>query len=209
MTRLRGNPLFQALLLGLFATLAAAILALGNAGTADAIRQRLAEDLQASLRQVVPAGLHDNDLLADVVALPGGDGKPLTVYRARREGVVTAVAFQVVGQGYGGPITSIIGVASDGELLGVRVLQHLETPGLGDKIEEKKDDWILGFAGLSLGDPPKDKWKVKKDGGRFDQFSGATITPRAVVVAVRQGLEFFAANRARLLDPGAPAEKEK
>ncbi|HOV05508.1 MAG TPA: RnfABCDGE type electron transport complex subunit G, partial [Kaistiaceae bacterium] len=98
----------------------------------------------------------------------------------------------------GGAIRILMGVASDGGLLGVRVLQHAETPGLGDKIEAAKDDWILGFFGLSFGNPPKEKWAVRKDGGQFDQFSGATITPRAVVGAVRTGLEFFEANRERL-----------
>ena len=94
----------------------------------------------------------------------------------------------------------MLGVDAQGRALGVRVLSHKETPGLGDKIEVKKGDWILQFTGLSLGDPPVEKWKVKKDGGRFDQFTGATITPRGTVAAIRNGLDFFAANKAQLLE---------
>ena len=97
-----------------------------------------------------------------------------------------------------GDIDVILGLAADGKVLGARVLAHKETPGLGDKIEVAKGDWILAFDGLSLGNPPPERWAVKKDGGDFDQFSGATITPRAVVRALKGGLEFFAANRAIL-----------
>jgi electron transport complex protein RnfG len=94
----------------------------------------------------------------------------------------------------------MMGIAADGKLLGVRVLAHKETPGLGDKIEVKKGDWILRFDGLSLGNPPAERWKVKKDGGQFDQFAGATITPRGVLVAIRSGLDFFAANKDQLTE---------
>jgi electron transport complex protein RnfG len=85
-------------------------------------------------------------------------------------------------------------------VLGVRVIAHKETPGLGDKIEPAKDKWIFAFDGKFLGDPPADRFAVKKDGGVFDQFAGATITPRAVVKAVKGGLQFFEANKAQLLD---------
>jgi len=105
------------------------------------------------------------------------------------------VAFETVGQGYGGAIRVLLGVDKDGRILGARVLAHTETPGLGDKIEVDRDDWILDFDGKSLGEPPPERWAVKKDGGDFDQFSGATITPRAVVKSVKQGLELFAAHR--------------
>jgi electron transport complex protein RnfG len=92
-----------------------------------------------------------------------------------------------------------MGVAPDGKLLGVRVVSHAETPGLGDKLELAKSDWILSFTGRSLDDPPPKGWAVKKDGGEFDQWTGATITPSAVVKAVKRGLEFFAAHRGELL----------
>ena len=108
-------------------------------------------------------------------------GKDITVYRARKDGKVTGVAYEIYGTGYAGEIKLMLGVDAEGNMLGVRVLAHKETPGLGDKIEVKKGDWILRFTGMSLGNPPAEKWEVKKDGGQFDQFAGATITPRAVV----------------------------
>jgi len=188
---------YQAGLLGGFAMVAAAMLVMGDIATRDAIEQRQAEDLLASLAQVIPPGLHDNDLLADTLTLNAPDGA-VTVYRALRGLDVTAVAFETVGQGYGGTIRVLLGMDKDGRILGARVLSHSETPGLGDKIEVARDDWILDFDGKSLGDPPPEHWAVKKDGGDFDQFSGATITPRAVVKSVKEGLELFAANRAAL-----------
>jgi electron transport complex protein RnfG len=185
---------YQAALLGGFAMVAAALLVMGDIATRDAIEQRRAEDLLASLSQVIPADLHDNDLLADSITLDTADGG-LTVYRALRGLDVAGVAFETVGRGYAGPIRVLLGVDADGRVLGARVLSHAETPGLGDKIEVARDDWILSFDGKSLGEPPRERWAVRKDGGDFDQFSGATITPRAVVSAVKSGLELFAARR--------------
>ena len=97
--------------------------------------------------------------------------------------------------GYGGDIHVLVAVKSDGSLAGVRVLAHKETPGLGDLIDEDKSKWIFSFNGLSLGNPPEKQWKVKRDGGSFDQFTGATITPRAVVKAVKKVLVYFKANQ--------------
>jgi electron transport complex protein RnfG len=200
---------YQAILLGGFATLAAALLAVGNLSTRDAIAQRQADDVRASLSQVVPARLHDNNLLKDQLIIHH-DSQSYLVYRATQQGKVTAVAYPITGTGYSGTISLIMGVNAKGEILGVRVLAHSETPGLGDKIEEKKDDWIFSFNGLSFDNTPESQWAVKKDGGRFDQFSGATITPRGVVKAVKEGLEFFNAHRAELLaaeDNATPASK--
>ena len=207
-SRMRKSTWFQAVLLGSFALVAAGLLAGADTATRDAIKERKAEDLQASLRQVIPPRLHDNDLLADPLTVTR-NGAPLTVYQARRDGRVTAVAFRVTGQGYAGAIEVLMGVARSGEMLGARVLSHTETPGLGDKIEAEKDDWIESFKGRSLGNPPRDEWAVKKDGGVFDQFSGATITPRAVVQAVRGGLVFFENNRDSLLTPPRPMAGSK
>lgn len=197
--QLRERAGYQGLLLGAFATLAAALLAAGNAVTEAPIEQRRQEDLLASLSQVIPAERYDQDLLGNTLEMIDADDQPVTVYRAVKQGQVSAVAFERVGPGYAGDILVLIGVARDGRLLGVRVLSHAETPGLGDKIEPERSDWILGFDGLSLDDPPRDRWAVKKDGGHFDQFSGATITPRGVVAAVKQGLLFFADNRGHLI----------
>lgn len=194
---LRAHLSYQTLLLGSVVLLTSGALALASRSTEADIEAAAARDLQASLAQVLP-GKYDNDLLTDTVVLAAPDGE-VTVYRARRAGQVEAVVFQTVARGYAGPIVCIMGVARDGQLLGVRVLKHTETPGLGDKIEPAKDPWIYAFEGKSLGDPAADKWAVKKDGGVFDQFAGATITPRAVVRAVKDGLELFARERASML----------
>ena len=190
---------YQAGLLGGFAMISAALLVMGDLATRDAIAERRAEDLRASLSQVIPSRIHDNDLLANPIQLADAGGEPVTVYRALEGLAVSGVAFGVTGTGYAGDIDLILGLDPQGRVLGVRVLAHAETPGLGDKIEVERDDWILAFAGRSLGDPPAQRWAVRKDGGDFDQFTGATITPRGVVNAIRDGLELFAANRDALL----------
>jgi electron transport complex protein RnfG len=192
---------YQAMLLGGFSTLATALIVAGNLATRDAIQERQKEDLLASLSQVLPPEHYDNDLLDSTLQMTNARGKPLTVYRGTEGMQVKALAWEVSGQGYAGEIRLILGMDAKGEILGVRVLSHAETPGLGDKIEVQRDDWILEFNGLSLQNPPAEEWKVDKDGGRFDSFSGATITPRAVVHAIKSGLDFFQENRTELLNP--------
>jgi electron transport complex protein RnfG len=204
---LRDKLAYQAVLLGGVALAASAALALANMHTRDPIARAQARDLELSLVQVLPAGSYDNDLLQDTVAVAGDEGA-VTVYRARKAGTLNAVIYRMRGQGYAGPIELVMGVDRDGRVLGVRVTRHSETPGLGDKIDAAKTDWVLGFDGKSLGHPDTAHWAVKKDGGDFDQFAGATITPRAVVKTVRRGLEFFAAHRAAMLD-GSPAVAAK
>lgn len=194
-TQDRDSVGYQALLLGGFALTAAALLVLGNLVTRGPIAKRQAEDIKASLAQVIPADLHDNDLLANSLSLPTVGGETIVVYRALQGLAVEAVAFEVTAAGYAGPIRILMGIDAGGRVIGARVLAHSETPGLGDKIELGRDDWILGFNGLSLVEPTPEHWAVKKDGGRFDQFSGATITPRAVVAAIKGGLETFATHR--------------
>ncbi|MGB5830666.1 MAG: electron transport complex subunit RsxG [Thiohalocapsa sp.] len=189
---------YQAGLLGGFALVAAAMLVMGDIATRETIAERKAEDLLASLAQVIPAAMHDNDLLANALRLNVPDdeaSEPLIVYRALQGLDAKAVAFEAVGQGYAGPIRVLLGIGADGRVLGVRVLAHTETPGLGDKIEAARGDWIRSFDGRSLTDPDAAGWAVKKDGGIYDQFSGATITPRAVVKAVKSGLEMFETHR--------------
>jgi electron transport complex protein RnfG len=190
---------YQAALLGGFATLSAAFLAIGDNSTRDAIAQRLDEDVQASLGQVIPDDMHDNNLLENTLTLDD-KGRSIYIYRAIKGDKTAAVAFNVIGKGYAGDIALIMGVNANGELLGVRVLSHMETPGLGDKIEEKKSEWVFSFNGLSLENVPESYWAVKKDGGRFDSFSGATITPRAVVKAVKEGLMLFKAHQQEILE---------
>lgn len=197
--RFRSNPAYLALLLGSFALFTAVLLSSGHMATQDVIVLRQKEDLQSSLELVIPSKLHDNDLVKDAYPIKDANGVETLIYPAYLQGKLQAVAYQTTGLGYGGAILVLLGVDREGALLGVRVLQHAETPGLGDKIEANRSDWIYKFTGLSLQNPLPDLWKVKKDGGYFDQLSGATITPRAVVKSVKLGLEFFTTNRKRLL----------
>jgi electron transport complex protein RnfG len=111
---------------------------------------------------------------------------------------VALVIAAVAPDGYSGSIRLLVGINRDGSLAGVRTLAHRETPGLGDRIEAQRDDWILGFAGKSLDRPALQAWRVKRDGGVFDQFTGATITPRAVVRAVKNSLIYYRDNREAL-----------
>jgi electron transport complex protein RnfG len=193
---------YQPISLGIVALLTSAALVFGNQLTRDDIHKAEERDLQASLAQVLPAGSYDNDLLKDTIRIAGPDGTPLTIYRARKGGTVNGAVFQVGSRGYAGEVVVLIGLDTQGRMLGARVIKHQETPGLGDKIDIAKSKWIRAFEGKSLGDPEAAKWAVKKDGGIFDQFAGATITPRAVVKAVKGGLDFYAAHRDEILKGG-------
>ncbi|MFA6972708.1 MAG: electron transport complex subunit RsxG [Gallionella sp.] len=203
--KLRSELYYQAALLGGVALVTTAALALADKATAGDIAAAGERDMQQSLTQVLP-GEYDNNLLKDTVLLNGPNGE-VTVYRARRAGRVEAVVFKVSGTGYAGPIDCMMGIDRNGHVTGVRVIKHKETPGLGDKIEPAKGQWIYEFEGKSLGDPPVEKWAVKKDGGVFDQFAGATITPRGVVKAVKGGLDFFDKQRSKLLDDTVPLQE--
>jgi electron transport complex protein RnfG len=201
LARLRPKLHYQAGILAGFALAASLLLGFADLATRGTIKMRLEDDLKASLEEVVPATLHDNDLLADTVTVPSAGAAigadETAVYLAKKEGRVTAVSFKFVApDGYAGPIHLVMGIASSGEILGVRVISHTETPGLGDKIEITKSKWVLSFDGKSLDNLTFEEWAVKKDGGVFDQFAGATITPRKVVQAIRRGLEFFRVHRA-------------
>lgn len=203
--------LVSGLLLGLFGVIGAGLVAVSHEGTAERIAHNERQALLDQLQALVPADRIDNDLLNDFidVAAPDSLGAPTTrIYRARYRGEpVAAVLDPVVTQGYSGPIRLIVAIGRDGTLTGVRVARHRETPGLGDKIEVARSDWILGFAGRSLSDPVPSQWRVKRDGGAFDQFTGATVTPRAVVRGVKAALTYFAEHGDSLFDP-APAPQE-
>lgn len=146
-----------------------------------------------ALAIVLPMDRYDNEPLTDTIQINSepwtGSVEPVTVRRARLGGKPAALVFDVMApDGYAGPIRLLVSVAADGRLLGVRVTAHKETPGLGDLIDVRKSTWITGFAGRRLGDPPRERWAVKRDGGDFDQFASATVTPRAVVAAVQRTL---------------------
>lgn len=197
----------NSLLLGLFALVTAAVLASTQLATRDRIIAAEREAAQRALFELVPQARIDNDLLNDTLPVPEamlpalGLKSPEPIHRARRDGQVIAVIVPAVApDGYSGAIRLLVGVNRDGTVAGVRALSHKETPGLGDKIDLAKSDWILTFNGHSLGNPAADDWRVKKDGGVFDQFTGATITPRAVVAQVRRVLEEVEAHRAQLFE---------
>jgi electron transport complex protein RnfG len=167
-------------------------------------RERIAINERAillrSLNVLVAPEQRDNDLYADSRQVQDetllGTANPVTVYRARKNGQpVAAVLTPVAPDGYNGTIRLLVGIDYQGTLVGVRVVSHQETPGLGDKIEERRSPWILSFTGRSLDNPSEAGWNVKRDGGIFDQFTGATITPRAVVKAIRRTLLFYQQHR--------------
>ena len=205
-TQWRDHLAYQPLSLGAIALVTSLCLVIGNRMTHAAVLDAEQHDLQNSLQEVLPAGFADNNLLKDTVAITGSDGKAVTVYRARKNGVVNGAVFQTSARGYAGDVVVLIGVDANGRMLAARVIKHQETPGLGDKIDIAKTRWIESFNGKSLADPPAEKWAVKKDGGVFDQFAGATVTPRAVVKAVKQGLAFYGDHRAEILDDGSEEE---
>jgi electron transport complex protein RnfG len=204
-----------ALILTGFAIVGTGFVAVTYSGTKDIIAEAQRKALEASLNQLVPADRYDNRVTEDRIEVVApewlGTDQPVAVYRARRNGQPVALfATPVAPDGYSGPIQLLVGVYADGALAGVRVLAHKETPGLGDGIEEKRSPWILAFAGKSLDSPQSERWKVKKDGGVFDQFTGATITPRAVVKATRKFLEYVRTHREQLFAPaGATTVKER
>lgn len=184
--------LLSGAVLGAFAIGGVSLVAITHGSVGERIADNQRQAMQDKLDTILPAERINNDPLQDSLQvsareLLGADSTQ--VYRARQDESPVAVVLEpVVPDGYAGPIKLLVSVLSDGTLGGVRVVSHHETPGLGDKIEEAKSDWVLEFAGKSLTNPPLEKWAVKRDGGEFDQFTGATITPRSIVNAVRDTL---------------------
>ena len=204
----------SALLLGLIAVLGTALLAGVDTLTRERIADQQRRAVLRQLNQIVPDSLYNNALHDDVIHLMDaeffGHNKPVTVYRARRDGQTVAAIFKTLApDGYNGKIELLVGVDTLGKVLGVRITTHRETPGLGDGIELEKDDWVLGFNGRSLHDPVEAGWAVRKDGGDFDQFTGATITPRAVVRAVHRSLDYYRLHRDELFDLPAEITEKK
>lgn len=209
----RLAPWQTGVVLALFAAVCTGAVAL----TWELTRERIAEN-RAALRQqrFLPLldGVEWERITYDAPLrleppheLPGD--QPALVYRALGGGEVRAWIFEVSADGYSGPIRLLIGVLPDGRVSAVRVLEHRETPGLGDLIETARSDWITRFSGLSLGDPPADEWALRRAGGRFEQFTGATITPRAVVRAVKSTLIYFERHRKELGERAAEKTDER
>lgn len=202
------SMLKNSLVLGAFAVFTVGVVAITQLGTAERIEAAQREAKAQALAQILPAGSYDNQLLDHSRSVSDpllGNAASTPAYLATLKGEPAAVILQATApDGYSGSIGLLIGIRADGRLVGVRVISHKETPGLGDKIEPTKSPWIDSFVGTSLSAPDEAGWAVKKDGGQFDQFAGATITPRAVVKAVHKALQYFDANRATLLAPVEP-----
>ena len=212
----RARPLRAALTLAVAAAVAVGTVALVHEIAEPRIEANERAQRIARLAAALGTAEYDNDLLGDVIFVQDterlGTDDPVPIHRARLAGRPVAALIEAVAPGgYAGAIRLLVAVGADGRLLGVRVLAHNETPGLGDGIDERKSDWILGFAGRSLVDPAPGGWKVRKDGGEFDQFTGATVTPRAVIGAVEDALLYFDAHQQQIfaLPPVAGSDGTK
>lgn len=198
-------------LLGLFALCCTALVAMVNHFTFERIKEQQDLELMRTLHQIIPDQLHDNALIEHCILIHDeaalGIDEPLPAYIATWEQAPVAIAIETVApNGYNGQIKLIVAINVKGEVLGVRTLNHNETPGLGDKIDLRKSAWVTGFNGQRIENEPDPRWAVKKDGGQFDQFTGATITPRAYVGAIKRTLLFFNDNKAELFSRPANCE---
>ena len=196
------------LLLMLFAIIGSGLVGTTYEGTKKQIAENERRTMLRTLNNILPANTYDNDLINETINLyPDsrlGQTETSVAYQAKKDNIVTAVILSVIApDGYAGAIKLLVGIRADGTLAGVRVISHKETPGLGDAIETKRSNWILGFNNISLDSYDLHGWKVKRDGGQFDQLTGATITPRAIVKAVHQSLIYFKHNKQKLLNSTA------
>ena len=208
-----GKPrklLIPVLSLVLLAALGAALIAATDQLTRERVAENEAAQIMKVLGALLPEGGYDNSPHLDVITLTGaelpGSNAVLPVYRARLAGEpVTAILTVIAPDGYVGSIRLLVGIRADGTISGVRALEHRETPGLGDNIEAARSDWISVFDGRSIEDPAAVAWQTRRDGGDFDQISGATVTSRAVIGAVRDSLIYFTENQDTLFSaPIAP-----
>ena len=190
------NMGISAILLTLFAVIGVGMVSLTYNNTAERIEENHRNMLLKSLHELIKPEQHNNDIFTDTIAITDqallGSKNPVTIYLARmNEQPVAAIINAIAPDGYSGNIHLLVAIEYNGQLAGVRVIKHRETPGLGDAVETSRSNWILAFNGKSINNPNKKGWAVKRDGGNFDQFTGATITPRAIVKAVHNSLIYF------------------
>jgi electron transport complex protein RnfG len=186
--------------LAIIAAVCTSLVALTWHLTADRIEANRKAWLERSLQPALAGLFFDSAVTESMIIIPPPHELPgseaAIIYRVyAAEDPVAALFVVSARDGYAGPIRILLGVAMDGTVTGVRILEHRETPGLGDKIETTKSDWVLQFNGLSLRDPASDKWAIRGDGGDFDQLTGASVTPRAIIKAIKATLIYFEANR--------------
>ena len=195
--------------LALFAAITSVAIGWTFLGTKDQIELEVRRAEARQLLEIFPVGTHDNEIVDDTFDVQAET--PLLGLREVRQGYRVRQGDSVVGvilpatarDGYSGDIRALVGIRKDGSIAGVRVVSHRETPGLGDKVDLRKSNWILGFNHRSLENPGMDGWNVAKDGGVFDQFTGATVTPRAVTLATRRALEYATLHSAALFEEEA------
>lgn len=190
--------------LGIFAVVTAGLIAVTHQTTDERIGKNIVAAQLSAFTEILPEEHFDNELYASKIELAPdqllGTEDPSNAYVARLEGEVSAIIFETVATGgYNGNLLLLVAITKDNVVTGTRIISHKETPGLGDKVDIKKSPWVRSFDNTSFTRPAKEKWAVKKDGGDFDQFTGATITPRAVVRAVKNTLIYFENNKATLL----------
>lgn len=191
--------LLSGLFLCLFAVVGTSFVAVTEHNTRKSIAENERRVLLRNLHALLPAEKLDNDIATDTLSIPASDllgtESESLIYRARLNSVPVAAIFNSIApNGYSGKIHLLVGVYTDGSIAGVRAVKHAETPGLGDALEIKKSNWVLDFNSKSLDNPDRRRWLVKRDGGVFDQFTGATISPRAVVQAVKNTLLYYEQN---------------
>lgn len=209
------SMLIAAALLTLFAVVGTSLVALTEMATHEQIEENERLTLLRTVNTLMPAERYDNDLFKDRIEVVNekmlGQKTAVSVYRARKEGNPVALVLNPTApNGYGGSIKLLIAIYQGGRIAGVRVISHKETPGLGDRIDIERSNWIEGFDGHSLNSLSESQWKVRKDGGHFDQFTGATITPRAIVMAVHKALLFYQQQgEALFLEPPLVNEEEQ
>jgi len=192
--------------LAVFAAITSVAIGWTYLATKDQIDMEVRRAEARQLLEIFPPETHDNDIVDDGFELIAdtpllGIREARQGYRVRRDDRVIGVILPATARdGYSGDIRALVGVRDDGTVAGVRVVAHRETPGLGDKVDLRKSDWILGFDNRSLSQPDLSGWNVEKDGGVFDQFTGATVTPRAVILATRRALEYARLNAEMLFE---------
>lgn len=194
----------KGLILALFALITTGLIVATFVYTKDTIAEAKQAQLLSVLNELVPKSQHTNALDTDCIVLgasPLLGNKPQRAFRARHINDDVAVLIETTApDGYSGDIDMVIAIDSSSTILGARVLSHKETPGLGDKIDIRISDWILDFNDVTYAPETASRWKVKKDGGQFDQFTGATITPRAVVKAIAKAANYVSENKDKLFD---------
>ena len=204
---IQHNMTKNGLVLAIFAIITTGLIALTYFGTKDQIALQQQQKLLGILNAVIDENSYDNSIQLDCALVTSvemlGSDEPQHIYRATKQGQAIAAAIETTApDGYSGKIQLVVGVSSSkvdsATVTGVRILDHKETPGLGDKIDLRINNWVLDFDNQIYTAEVASNWAVKKDGGQFDQFTGATITPRAVVNAVKLSVEYYLANKSAI-----------